>query len=84
VFSEGLREAVLERGQSLSREELDMNLKSDQTLLEKVAGEYNRINVDECDAIQFPQFAHKLCSNNFPYKFSPIDWTDAKKLGISV
>jgi hypothetical protein len=56
-----------------------MNLKSDPTLLEKIAGEYNRLNVDEYDAIQYPQFAHKICSKNFPDKFSPIDWKDAKK-----
>jgi hypothetical protein len=61
VFSEGLREAVLARRQSLSREELDMNLKSDQKLFEKIAGEYNALDVDESDAIQFPE--QILCPN---------------------
>jgi hypothetical protein len=64
VFSEGLREAFLERGQSLNREELDMNLKSDQKLLGKIAGGYSTLCIDENGPIQFPKFGHKICSGN--------------------
>jgi hypothetical protein len=79
VFSEGLREVVLQRGQSLSRADLDLHLKSDQKLFEKVAGEYNTHDVDEYDALQFPHFQQKISPHNFPDIFSPLEWTDVKK-----
>jgi hypothetical protein len=67
----------------LSRADLDLNLKSDQKLFEQIAGEYDTLDVDEYDALQFPHFQHKISSNNFPDNLFPIDWTDVKKLGIN-
>jgi hypothetical protein len=42
VFSDGLRQAVLNRGQPLSQEELDLGLSTDQKLYELIAEEYNK------------------------------------------
>jgi len=46
VFGEECREAVSNRGKTLTREELDLGLKTDQRTIEKVAMEYNRQDVD--------------------------------------
>ena len=78
VFSDECRHAVSNRGKSLTREELDLGLKTDQRTFEKVADEYNKIDVAAYDDIQFPEFT-VTGSKNLPSNFNPISWEDAKK-----
>jgi hypothetical protein len=78
VFSEECRPFVAERGKSLTREELDLGMKTDQKVYEKVAAEYNKIGVDAYDDIQY-SFIQITGSRNMPYNFDSITWQDAKK-----
>jgi hypothetical protein len=78
VFSEECRTVVSNRGKSLTREELDLGLKTDQRIFEKVAVEYNRPGVPAYDLVQFPDFS-VVGSKNEPSNFCPISWEEAKK-----
>jgi hypothetical protein len=78
IFSEKLREPLLQKGRPLTREELDLRLKQDQRLFELVATEFNKPGVDEYDAFQFPHFDQKVSPSLFPDNFSHIQWTDVK------
>jgi hypothetical protein len=76
VLSLSLR--LSNRGKCLTREELDLGLKTDQRTFEKVAAEYNKIDIASYDDIQFPEFT-VTGSKNLPSNFNPISWEDAKK-----
>jgi hypothetical protein len=78
VFSEECRSVVANRGKSLTREELDLGLKTDQRIFEKVAVEYNRPGVPAYDLVQFPDFS-VVGSKNEPCNFDAIGWEEAKK-----
>lgn len=77
VFSEGLQEDVLGRGQCLSKDELDLGLKTDQKLYQRIAEEYNKTGIDEYDRIQCPI---SVAEKNWPSNFTAIHWTEASKI----
>jgi hypothetical protein len=68
-----LRQDVLQRGQCCTKEDLDLVIKSDQMLYERIAEEYNKKDVDENNRIQFPI---GIAPNNMPTKFTDIHWTE--------
>lgn len=76
IFSQRLREAVLNKGRALTKDELDRGLKTDQKLYEKIAEEYNKLSVDEYDDIQY---SIKISEKNLPTKFTRVDWVDISK-----
>jgi hypothetical protein len=79
VFSEECRQMVSNRGKTLQRPDLDIGLKTDQRVYEKVAAEYNKKGIPTYDDIQFPNFTI-TGANNLPSEFQPIDWEEAKKV----
>jgi cytochrome c553 len=79
VFSDECRPLVSNRGKCLTREELDIGMKTDQLVFEKVAAEYNKNYIALYDEIQFPEFT-VTGAKNLPSNFVPIDWNDAKKI----
>jgi hypothetical protein len=67
-----LREDVLQRGQRCTKEYLDLGIKFDEKLYERIAD--NKKDVDE---IQCPI---DIAPNNMPTKFTGIHWTEVKKI----
>jgi hypothetical protein len=78
IFSEHCRQTVSERGKTLTREELDLGLKTDQRVYEKIAAEYNKTGVPAYDEVQY-DCVTIVGAKNLPSNFEPIDWQDAKK-----
>jgi hypothetical protein len=77
VFSDGMKELVLGRGKTLSKDELDVGLTTDQKLYERIAEEYNKQGIDEYDRVQFPI---SIADKNIPSKFTEIHWSMVKKI----
>jgi hypothetical protein len=79
LFSESVRDVVLNRGQPRTKEDLDQRLTLDQTLYENIAREYNTSGLDQYDTLQFPQLQFTIMPSNLPDNFTEIHWTDVKK-----
>jgi hypothetical protein len=69
VFSDGMKEFVLARGKTLSKDELDVGLTTDQKLYERIAEEYNKQGIDEYDRVQCPI---SIAAQNIPSNFKDI------------
>jgi hypothetical protein len=77
VFSDGMKDLVLARGKTLSKDELDVGLTTDQKLYQRIAEEYNKEGIDEYDRLQFPI---SIAAKNTPSKFTEIHWSMVKKI----
>jgi hypothetical protein len=80
LFSESVRDVVLNRRQPLTKKDLDKRLTLDQTFHENIAREYNTSGLHQYDALQFPQFQFTILPTNLPDNFTEIHWTDVKKV----
>jgi hypothetical protein len=79
LFSDTVQPVVMGRGKCLTRQELDVGLKTDQEVFEKVALEYNKKGVDDYDEVQYSQFTIHG-EKNLPSSFEMIDWKEAQKV----
>lgn len=76
VFSDKIRDEMLNRGKCLEREDLDVGLKTDQQLFEKMADEYNKKGISDYDDPQY--ICIDITGSNLPSNYTPIKYQDAK------
>jgi len=76
IFSDELKEDMNARGACLTKEELDLGLKTDQKLYQKIADEYNKKDVPDYDKLQYSYL--DVQGRNVPSNFDPITWNDVK------
>jgi hypothetical protein len=77
VFSEYMKEDMMKRGKCLEKDGLDLGLRTDQLLFEKVAAEYNKTGIYEYDQLQYTYVT--ITGSNLPSNYTPIKWQDAKQ-----
>jgi hypothetical protein len=78
IFSDGLKELVLARGKTLSKEELDVGLTTDQKFYERIAEQHNKKGIEVYERIQC---AISLAAKYVPSRFSDILWSMAENFG---